>query len=67
MQRDAGQNSNDTIVARATPRGASALSVVRLSGPGALEIAGRVFDGMNLNEVASHTAHVGWLSDQLGR
>ena len=49
MQRDAGQNSNDTIVARATPRGASALSVVRLSGPGALEIAGRVFDGMNLN------------------
>ena len=35
----------DTIAALATPAGAGALAVVRISGPGALEIAGRVFRG----------------------
>ncbi len=32
----------DTIVARATPRGRGAVALVRLSGPDALEIAGRL-------------------------
>ena len=36
---------NDTIVALATPPGVSALAVVRLSGPGAVEVADRVFRG----------------------
>jgi tRNA modification GTPase len=35
----------DTVVARATPEGEGGLAVVRLSGPGALEIASRVFRG----------------------
>lgn len=35
----------DTIAALATPAGAGALAVVRISGPGALEVAGRVFRG----------------------
>ena len=34
-----------TVVARATPEGEGGLAVIRLSGPGALAIAGRVFRG----------------------
>ena len=52
----------DTIVARATPRGASALSIVRLSGPNARAIATSVFEGQDLQTVPSHTAHVGFLA-----
>lgn len=35
----------DTIVAAATPPGRGALAVVRVSGPGAISIAGRIFRG----------------------
>jgi tRNA modification GTPase len=38
-------SGTDTIAALATPAGAGALAVVRISGPGALEIAGRVSRG----------------------
>ena len=38
-------SGSDTIAALATPAGAGALAVVRISGPGALAIAGRVFRG----------------------
>ena len=38
-------SGSDTIAALATPGGAGALAVVRISGPGALAIAGRVFRG----------------------
>ena len=38
-------SGSDTIAALATPAGTGALAVVRISGPGALEIAGRVFRG----------------------
>ena len=48
-------------MARATPRGASALSIVRLSGDDAIVIANSVFDGRNLSEMVSHTAAVGYL------
>lgn len=51
---------SDTIVAAATPRGVSALAVVRLSGPDACAIAGKVFRGADLADVASHTVHVGF-------
>jgi len=55
----------DTIVAAATPRGVSALAVVRLSGDAALIIADRVFSG-SLSDVPSHTAHVGFVGDESG-
>jgi len=51
----------DTIVARATPRGASALSIVRLSGEHAVQIATTVFEGRALTSLKTHTAAVGYL------
>jgi tRNA modification GTPase len=59
----AGDSVQDTIVARATPRGASALSVIRLSGPRAVHIAAAVFSGKDLRAQASHTAHVGLVGE----
>lgn len=56
----------DTIVARATPRGASALSIVRLSGERAVDIAASVFEGRPLKELVSHSAAVGFLKSDTG-
>lgn len=61
MTVTAGDSVQDTIVARATPRGASALSVVRLSGPRAISVVDGVFPSRALAEVPSHTAHVGYI------
>ncbi len=50
----------DTIAAIATPIGEGGISVVRLSGSKAIEIADRAFRGRNsLASVATHTAHFG--------
>jgi tRNA modification GTPase len=54
-------STDDTIVAIATPLGAGGLGVVRMSGPGALGIAARVFSGADLTGVPSHTLHHGWV------
>ncbi len=52
--------SSDTIVASATPCGVSALGVVRLTGPQAIDITDRLFRGKTrLATVASHTVHHG--------
>lgn len=61
MTETAGDSVQDTIVARATPRGASALSIVRLSGPEAISLVDAVFPAKSLTGVASHTAHVGYI------
>ncbi len=61
MSDRAGDSVQETIVARATPRGASALSIVRLSGPRAVPIVDGVFPAKALSEQASHTAHVGFV------
>ena len=61
MMMSAGDSVHTTIVARATPRGTSALSVVRLSGPLAVSIVDAVFPSKELAEQASHTAHVGYI------
>lgn len=49
----------DTIAAISTPPGEGAISIVRLSGDQAVEIAESVFRGPNLLKVASHTIHYG--------
>ena len=55
-------HSQDTIAAIATAPGIAALSMVRLSGSEACQIASFCFKGRNLSEVGSHTAHVGkWI------
>ncbi|MCY4170932.1 MAG: tRNA uridine-5-carboxymethylaminomethyl(34) synthesis GTPase MnmE [Bacteroidetes bacterium] len=51
--------SHDTIAAIATAPGLAALSLVRVSGPDAIPIASACFSGKMLQEVESHTAHVG--------
>src|SRR5690625_3964715 len=54
---------SDTIAAISTPVGEGAISIVRLSGPEAIQIASTLFKGVNLNEVTSHTIHYGNIVD----
>ena len=52
--------NEDTIVASATPAGTGAISIVRVSGPEAIEVIDRVFTGKKkLTEVDSHTINYG--------
>ena len=51
----------DTIVAIATAPSNSAISIIRLSGSEAIEIANSVFKGKNLKKVKSHTIHYGYI------
>lgn len=55
---------NDTIAAVATPLGEGGLSVIRISGPAALDVAGRCFMAARKPDwkpadAASHTVHYG--------
>ncbi|MDE2827992.1 MAG: tRNA uridine-5-carboxymethylaminomethyl(34) synthesis GTPase MnmE [Bacteroidota bacterium] len=51
--------AQDTIAAIATAPGLAALTVVRVSGPKACQIASECFTGRDLTAVESHTANVG--------
>jgi tRNA modification GTPase len=53
----------DTIVALATPPGIGAIGVIRVSGPTAIRIAARLFQGKDLEQQPSHTLHVGLLKE----
>lgn len=50
---------NETIVAIATAPSNSAISIIRLSGSEAIDIANSIFKGKNLLKVKSHTVHYG--------
>jgi tRNA modification GTPase len=54
----------DTIVAISTALGVGAISIVRLSGKDAIEIANACFIGEDLNKVKSHTIHYGKIVDK---
>lgn len=54
----------DTIIAPATPQGQSALAVLRISGPKAIEITDKIFKGKKLSKAASHTIHYGWIVNE---
>jgi tRNA modification GTPase len=57
---------NDNIVALATPSGAGAIAVIRVSGPGAVEIVSALFRAKSkkiLQEQPSHTIHLGNIMD----
>ncbi len=55
---------DDTIVALATPQGAGAIAVIRISGPEALIISDKVFRGGKLlSQQPSHTAHFGVIEE----
>lgn len=53
----------DTIAAISTPIGEGGISIVRLSGEDAIEIANKVFKGKNLAQVPTHTIHYGHIVD----
>ncbi len=57
----------DTIIALATPAGAGAIGVIRLSGADAIEIVNRFFQGKfqskDLRKVPTHTLHLGYIKD----
>lgn len=57
---------NDTIVALATPSGAGAVAIVRVSGPKAIEIVADVFESVknkDLRKQKTHTLHLGYIKD----
>ena len=56
----------DTIVALATPSGAGAIAVIRISGPDAIAIGASVFQsisGKDLGQQNTHTVHLGHIMD----
>ena len=58
--------SGDTICAVSTPPGRGGIAVVRVSGPQALDIVQRRWQGKPLADMASHTVHLGHLTDAAG-
>lgn len=58
---------SDTITALSTPPGVGAIGVIRLSGPKAVEIVDDVFEGKNLAEQPTHTAHFGTIKGADGK
>jgi tRNA modification GTPase len=57
----------DTIVALATPSGAGAIAVIRISGNNAITIASTAFksvSGKDINLQKSHTLHLGTIEDE---
>ena len=60
---------SDTIVALATPQGAGAIGIIRLSGSKAIDICSSVFSNKkfekkDLNKEASHTIHFGVIHNE---
>ncbi len=52
-----------TICAISTPAGSGGIAVARISGPEAIEIVSRVWQGKDLHVITSHTAHLGQIID----
>jgi tRNA modification GTPase len=52
---------NDSIVALATPSGAGAIAVIRISGPEAITIGNSVFKSIKNKDLSkqTHTLHLG--------
>lgn len=60
-------NSQETIVALASPSGAGAIAVIRLSGKDAITIAESVFQsisGKKISNQKTHTIHLGHIVDE---
>lgn len=53
----------ENICAKATAYGASAIAIIRCSGPDAISLVNRVFKGRDLTKVDSHTIHYGRIVD----
>lgn len=58
---------NDTIIALATPSGAGAIAVIRISGTDAMDIVSKHFvsvSGKDLNKQKTHTVHLGHIKEK---
>ncbi|GEP18856.1 tRNA uridine-5-carboxymethylaminomethyl(34) synthesis GTPase MnmE [Pediococcus argentinicus] len=53
----------DTIAAISTPSGEGGISIIRISGENAIEVASQLYKGKNLDKVASHTINYGHIID----
>ncbi len=53
----------DTIVAKTTADGISAINIIRVSGDDAFSIVNRIFQGANLEAAKSHTIKYGYIHD----
>ena len=51
--------TNDIICAISTPQGTGGIAVIRISGPEAIDIADKIWQGRKLGLAESHTAHLG--------
>ncbi|MBR5684714.1 MAG: tRNA uridine-5-carboxymethylaminomethyl(34) synthesis GTPase MnmE, partial [Muribaculaceae bacterium] len=57
---------SDTICAVSTPPGRGGIAVIRVSGPQALDIVQQRWQGKPLADMATHTVHLGHLTDSKG-
>ncbi|MBR5102046.1 MAG: tRNA uridine-5-carboxymethylaminomethyl(34) synthesis GTPase MnmE, partial [Muribaculaceae bacterium] len=57
---------HDTICAVSTPAGTGGLAVIRVSGENAVSIVKRLWKGADIDTMASHTAHLGRITDLNG-
>ena len=57
---------NDTICAISTAPGNGAIAIIRLSGPATFDILQTLWKGKPLNEMPTHTAHLGTILDPEG-
>lgn len=58
--------SQDTIVALATPSGAGAIAIIRISGKDAISVASSVFESISKKDITkqkTHTIHLGHIVD----
>jgi tRNA modification GTPase len=59
-------NDSGTIAAIATPQGTGGISVIRISGANAVEIADKIFTGQSLKTAKTHTIHYGFIKNKAG-
>lgn len=59
--------TSDTICAISTPPGKGGIAVARISGPKALNICSRIWQGKPLDKAETHTSHLGTVRDSDGQ
>jgi len=55
---------NDTIAAISTPLGVGAIGIIRVSGDDSIKIVNKIFDGVDLEKVPTHTIHYGHIIEK---
>ena len=55
---------NDTIAVISTPLAVGAISIIRVSGPDAIEIVNKIFKGKDLKKVKDHSINYGHIVDR---